>query len=76
MDATRNELYVRNPNTARYGRETISFLSPKFWALIPQNMEDSNASNVLKRVLENRNVTVHVANPKHFCSMLVLFAPQ
>ena len=37
----RNELYARNPKTVRYGTETISFLSPKIWCLIPQNMKDS-----------------------------------
>ena len=37
----RNELYARNPKTVRYGTETISFLSPKIWFLIPQNIKDS-----------------------------------
>ena len=37
----RNELYARNPKTVRYGTETISFLSPKIWSLIPQNIKDS-----------------------------------
>ena len=34
----RNELYARNSKTLRYGTETISFLSPKIWSLIPQNI--------------------------------------
>ena len=34
----RNELYARNSKTVRYGTETISFLSPKIWSLIPQNI--------------------------------------
>ena len=37
----RNELYARNPKTVRYGTETISFLSPKIWSFIPQNIKDS-----------------------------------
>ena len=31
----RNELYARNPETVRYGIETIFFLSPKIWSFIP-----------------------------------------
>ena len=38
----RNELYARNPKTVRYGTETISFLSAKLWALVPQNIKDSS----------------------------------
>ena len=37
----RNELYARNPKKVRYGTETIFFLSPKIWFLIPQNIKDS-----------------------------------
>ena len=37
----RHELYSRNPKTVRYGTETIYFLSPKIWALIPQNIKKS-----------------------------------
>ena len=32
----RNELSSRNSKTVRYGTETISFLSPKMWSLIPK----------------------------------------
>ena len=34
-----NELYGTNQNTVRYGTETISFLSPKIWVFIPQNIK-------------------------------------
>ena len=37
----RHELYSRNPKTVRYGTETIYFLSPEIWALIPQNIKKS-----------------------------------
>ena len=37
---TRQELYSRNPKTARYGTETISFLTPKIWATVPQNIKN------------------------------------
>ena len=39
----RNELYARNPKTVRYDTETISFLSPKIWSLIPQYIKDSSS---------------------------------
>ena len=34
-----NKLYTRNPQTVRYDTETISFLPPKIWSLIPQNIK-------------------------------------
>ena len=39
----RNELYARNLRTVRYGTETISFLSPKIWALLTQNINTSSS---------------------------------
>ena len=32
------ELYSRNSKTVRYGTETISFLAPKIWAIVPQKL--------------------------------------
>ena len=68
----RNELYARNPKTVRYGTETTSFLSPKIWSLIPQNIKDSGSLPCFKKTLENGNPTVVYA--KHFCNMLVLYS--
>ena len=31
---SRNELYSRNPQTVKYGTETISYLAPKIWSLV------------------------------------------
>ena len=45
----RNELYARNSKTVRYGTETISFLSPKIWSLIPQNIKDSGSLPCFKK---------------------------
>ena len=45
----RNELYARNPKTVRYGTETVSFLSPKIWSLIPQNIKDSGSLPCFKK---------------------------
>ena len=71
----RNELYARNPKTVRYGTETISFLSPKIWSLIPQNIKTVAPYHVSKKkTLENGNPTAHVVYAKHFCNMLVLYS--
>ena len=66
----RNELYARNPKAARYSTETISFLSPKIWSLIPQNVKDSGSLPCFK----NGNPTAYVVYAKHFCNMLVLYS--
>ena len=38
-----NELYSRNPKTVRYGTETISFLAPKIWSIVPSDLENSTS---------------------------------
>ena len=75
----RNELYARNPTTVGYGTETISFLSPKIWFLIPQNIKDSGflpcfKKKKKKKKLENGNPTARVVYAKHICNMLVLYS--
>ena len=32
----KNELYSENPKTVMYGTESISFLAPKIWSVVPQ----------------------------------------
>ena len=66
----RNELYARNPKTVRYGTEAISFLSPKIWSLIPQNIKDSRSLPYLKKNI--RKWKPYVIYTKHFCNILVL----
>ena len=44
-----NELYARNPKTIRYGKETVSFLAAKIWALIPQNIKDFSSLPCFKK---------------------------
>ena len=34
---THNDYSSRVPKTVKYGTETISFLAPKFWALVSEN---------------------------------------
>ena len=73
----RNELYARNPKTVGYGTETISFLSPKIWFLIPQNKKDSGflpCFKKKKKETENGSPTARVVYAKHVCNMLVLYS--
>ena len=44
---THQELFSRNPKTVRYGTETISFLAPKIWAVVPQKYETSHLSFII-----------------------------
>ena len=37
------ELYSRNPRTVKYGTETISYLAPKIWPIIPQTIKESTS---------------------------------
>ena len=43
-----NELYSRNPRTVRYGTETISFLAPKIWAIVPSDIKNSRSLTSFK----------------------------
>ena len=59
----RNKLHARNSKTVRYGTETISFLSPKIWSLITQNIKDSGSLPCFKK-----NVRKWKPNcPSHLC---------
>ena len=70
-----NELYARNAKTVRYGTETISFLSPKIWALIPKNIKGSSSFTMFsKEHLENGNPTANVIYAKHICDTMVLYS--
>ena len=71
-----NELDARNSKTVRYDIETISFLSPKIWSLIPQNIKASGSLLCFKKKqkIENGHPTTQVVYAKHFCDMLVLYS--
>ena len=47
----RNELYAGNSKTVKYVTETISFLSPEIWYLIPQNKKDSGSLPCFKKYI-------------------------
>ena len=45
---SRSELYSRNPKTVKYGTETISYLAPKIWYLVPNAIKSSKLLDVFK----------------------------
>ena len=45
---SRSELYSRNPKTVKYGTETISYLAPKIWSLVPNAIKSSKSFDVFK----------------------------
>ena len=45
---SRNELYSRNPKTVEYGTETIPYLAPKIWFLVPIVIKISKSLHVFK----------------------------
>ena len=42
------ELYSRNPRTVKYGTETISYLAPKVWSIVPQPIKESTSIHSFK----------------------------
>ena len=45
---SRHEVYSRNPKTVKCGTETISYLGPKIWPLVPYAMKSSKLLDVFK----------------------------
>ena len=45
---TNNEFFNRVPKTVKYGTETISFLAPKVWALIPGKIKECSCLEAFK----------------------------
>ena len=44
-----NVLTRRRVNSVRYGTETVSFLAPKIWNILPQDIKDSESLDIFKR---------------------------
>ena len=50
----RSKLYSRNPKTVNYGTETISYLAPKIWPLVPNAIKNSKSLDVFKSKIRQR----------------------
>ena len=42
------ELYSRNPETVRYGTETVSYIPPKIWSKVPETIKMSSSLESFK----------------------------
>ena len=39
----RNVLQSRNPSSVRYGSDTISYIAPKIWTLVPETIKNCDS---------------------------------
>ena len=44
-----NELYSRNPKIVAYGTESFSFMAPKIWSIVPQELKNSQSLYSFKK---------------------------
>ena len=47
-----NVLTRRKVTSVRYGTETVSFLAPKIWYILPKNLKDSESLDTFKRKIK------------------------
>ena len=47
----RNVLQSRNPSSVRYGTETISYIAPKIWSLVPETIKNCDSLKSFKQKL-------------------------
>ena len=45
---SRSEIYCRHPKAVKYGTETICYLTPKIWSLVPNAIKGSKSLDVFK----------------------------
>ena len=45
----RNVLQSRNPSSVRYGTETISYIAPKIWSLVPETIKNCDSLKSFKQ---------------------------
>ena len=47
-----NVFQARNVHTVRYGTETLSFLAPKIWALVPEDIKNAPTVELFKKKIK------------------------
>ena len=45
----KNELHSRNPKTLAYGTESVSFMAPNIWSIVPQELKNSQSLYSFKK---------------------------
>ena len=43
----KNKSYSRNPKTLTYGTESLSFMAPKIWSIVSQEMETKLSLSIM-----------------------------
>ena len=51
---TQNKFSIRVPKTVKYGTDTISFLAPKVWALVPKKLKECSCLKAFKSKIGKR----------------------
>ena len=57
-------------NSVRYGTETVSFLAPKIWDILPKDIKDSESLGIFKRKIKK-----WIPSECH-CRLCKTYAPQ
>lgn len=70
----RNELYARNAKTVKFGSETITFLLPKMWTLVTQNIKNSSSLTCFKNTIRKWKSNCVCRLCQTFCNMSVLYS--
>ena len=69
-----SQFYLPNVKNVFCGTESISFVSPKIWNIIPNKFKKETSLDAFKKLLQNGNLkTVHVGYVNHTYRILVLF---
>ena len=63
-----NNFICENIKTVNYGSETISFLGPEIWELIPNNIKNSESLNIFKK---NINQWIPTSCPCRLCKVYI-----
>ena len=73
MKTTCHIIYVKDVSfrsydvkTVLYGTETLSYLGPKIWNLVPSDIRDCATEPIFCQKIKNRNqIDVHVGSTKY-----------
>ena len=65
-------LQSRNPSSVRYGTETIPYIVPKIWSLVPGTIKICDSLKSFKyKIRKWKPEIAHVGYVKSICNMLV-----
>ena len=69
----RNVPQSRDPSYVRYGTETISYIAPKIWSLVPETRKNCDSLKSFNQKIRKwkPDCTCHVGYVKSICNMLI-----